>query len=86
MKGLIGCLLTLLIAIVFFALVPLIRIGHFLFQVKRGKRQSGFFRDQSKDRPKQSQTAPEQKPKIYAADEGEYVDFEEINDSEGTDK
>ena len=75
MSSSIGCLLTFLVMIFFYLLWPVMRIAGFLFGNPL-KRKNTNKRDYSSNDTQNGQTNSE--GKIFRADEGEYVDFEEI--------
>ena len=75
MSSSIGCLLAFLVMIFFYLLWPFMRIAGFLFGNPLKRKNTGKGNHSSND-TRSEQTNPE--GKIFRADEGEYVDFEEI--------
>lgn len=80
MNGLLGCLLTLFIFILLSVLLFLLRLGSLVFKFRRTMRKHTGSTQQESETHRQTHDKPAQKQKIYAPDEGEYVDFEEVHD------
>ncbi|MBR1713289.1 MAG: DUF4834 family protein [Alloprevotella sp.] len=79
-----GCLLMLFFIAAAMLLLPVLRIGQLLFGLgRRGGNASGGGPERQAEAdaaPRGGGEAGKQGGKIFQADEGEYVDFEEVKD------
>lgn len=77
MTQLLGCLGAIFLALFAIVLLPVLRLGHFLFRMnKQTRRFTG--ENTREDQHTHQQESHQKEQKIYQRDEGEYVDFEDV--------
>jgi hypothetical protein len=77
MTQLLGCLGAIFFTLFAIVLLPVLRLGHFLFGMnKQTRRFTG--ENTREDQHTHQQGSQQKEQKIYQRDEGEYVDFEDV--------
>lgn len=81
MKGALGCLVGLVLLVAGLVFVAVAGVGSALWRLRRNLRKGARHAAHRPQEDGQRADASASKRKIYAPDEGEYVDFEEVDAS-----